>query len=86
MPSEPIRDAQNDHLITPENSVMIIIDHQPVQVSSIRSTSREEPVFNITGVAKAAVNSGVPIIQAADGHEARACPATSSSVLRSSPA
>jgi nicotinamidase-related amidase len=62
MTSETIRNPQTDHLITPENSAVIIIDYQPVQVSSIRSMPREELVFNITGVAKAAINYGVPII------------------------
>ncbi|KAA2234589.1 hydrolase [Salinarimonas soli] len=62
MASEPIRNPQTDHLITPENSALIIIDYQPVQVSSIRSMRPDELVFNITGVAKAAANYGVPII------------------------
>ena len=62
MASEAIRNPQTDHLITPDNSALIIIDYQPVQVSSIRSMPRDELVFNITGVAKAAVNYGVPII------------------------
>jgi nicotinamidase-related amidase len=62
MTSETIRNPQTDHLITPENSALVIIDYQPVQVSSIRSMPREELVFNITGVAKAAINYRVPII------------------------
>src|SRR3712207_751808 len=62
MASEPIRNPQTDHLITPANSALIIVDYQPVQVSSIRSMPQEELVFNITGVAKAAVNYGVPVI------------------------
>lgn len=62
MASEPIRNPSTDHLITPENSAVIIIDYQPVQVSSIRSMRQDELVFNITGVAKAAMNYGVPII------------------------
>ncbi|MDW9671047.1 isochorismatase family protein [Sinorhizobium meliloti] len=62
MTSEAIRNPLTDHLITPENSALLIIDYQPVQVSSIRSMDRDELVFNITGVAKAAVNYGVPVI------------------------
>ncbi|MBL6081553.1 hydrolase [Belnapia sp. T18] len=62
MASETIRNPQTDHLITPDNSALLIIDYQPVQVSSIRSMPCEELVFNITGVAKAAVNYGVPVI------------------------
>lgn len=62
MTSETIRNTHTDHLITPENSALIVIDYQPVQVSSIRSMPREELVFNITSLAKAAVNYGVPVI------------------------
>lgn len=62
MASEPTRNPHTDHLLTPENSALIIIDYQPIQVSSIRSMPREELVFNIIGVTKAALNYNVPII------------------------
>jgi nicotinamidase-related amidase len=62
MTSETIRNPQTDHLLSPENAALIIIDYQPIQVSSIRSMARDELVFNITGVAKAAVNFGLPIV------------------------
>lgn len=62
MTSETIRNPHTDQLLTPDNSVFIIIDYQPIQVSSIRSMSRDELVFNITSVAKAAVNFNLPII------------------------
>lgn len=62
MASEAIRNPHTDQLLTPENSALIVIDYQPVQVSSIRSMPRDELVFNITSVAKAAVNFNLPII------------------------
>jgi nicotinamidase-related amidase len=62
MASEAIRNPHTDQLLTPENSALIVIDYQPVQVSSIRSMPRDELVFNITSVAKAAVNYNLPII------------------------
>ncbi|BBP59719.1 hydrolase [Pseudomonas sp. St316] len=62
MASENIRNPKTDQLLSPENSALIIIDYQPIQVSSIRSMSRDELVFNITSVAKAAVNYNLPII------------------------
>lgn len=62
MASETLRNPHTDQLLTPENSVLIVIDYQPVQVSSIRSMPRDELVFNITSVAKAAVNYNLPII------------------------
>lgn len=62
MTSEAIRDPRTDHLLTPQNSAFIIIDYQPIQVSSIRSIDRRELVFNIVSTAKAAVNYDLPII------------------------
>src|SRR6516165_6166442 len=43
MTSEPVRDPFADHLLTPQNCALIIIDYQPVQVSSIRSMDQEGP-------------------------------------------
>lgn len=62
MTSEAIRDPVKDRLLTPQNSAFIIIDYQPIQVSSIRSMSQKELVFNIVHTAKAAVNYGLPIV------------------------
>jgi hypothetical protein len=33
MASEPVRDPAKDHLLTPKNSALIIIDYQPVQLA-----------------------------------------------------
>lgn len=62
MASEEIRNPLTDQLLTPENSAFIVIDYQPIQVSSIRSMPRDELVFNITSTARAAVNYGLPIV------------------------
>ena len=62
MASEKIRNPITDQLLSPANSALVVIDYQPIQVSSIRSMSREELVFNITSVAKAAVNYDLPIV------------------------
>jgi hypothetical protein len=37
-----IRDPAKDNLLTPQNSALVIIDYQPVQVSSIASRSKRE--------------------------------------------
>lgn len=62
MASEAIRDPGKDHLLTPQNSALIIIDYQPVQVNSIASMDRQLLVNNIVGVSKAAVAYGLPIV------------------------
>jgi nicotinamidase-related amidase len=62
MASEPIRNPIKDHLLTPKNAALIIIDYQPVQVNSIASMDRQLLVNNIVGVAKIGVAYGLPII------------------------
>lgn len=62
MTSEATRDPVKDPLLTPRNSAFIVIDYQPIQVSSIRSMSQKELVFNIVHTAKAAVNYDLPIV------------------------
>ncbi|OON62502.1 hydrolase [Massilia sp. KIM] len=62
MASEKIRNPATDHLLTPENSMFIVIDYQPVQVASIRSMPRDELVFNIVSATKAALNYKLPIV------------------------
>jgi nicotinamidase-related amidase len=62
MTSEAIRDPKADHLLTPQNSALIVIDYQPVQVNSIASMDRQLLVNNIVGTAKAGIVYGLPII------------------------
>jgi nicotinamidase-related amidase len=62
MASEKIRNPKTDHLITPENSALLIIDYQPLQVAGVHSMNTDELAFNIAAIAKAAKYYGVPII------------------------
>lgn len=62
MTSEAIRDPLKDQLLTPQNSALIIIDYQPVQVTSIASMDRRALVANIVAVARTAKLYGLPIV------------------------
>ena len=62
MTSQPIRDQVDDHLITPKNAALIIIDYQPTQVSSIASMDHLTLVANIVAVAKLAKLYALPIV------------------------
>ncbi len=62
MTSQPMRDPVQDHLLTPKNSALIIIDYQPIQVSSIASMDRRALVANIVVVAKTAQLFGLPVV------------------------
>lgn len=62
MTSEPIRDPAADQLLTPKNAALLIIDYQPVQVSSIASMDKRAMVENVVAAARAAKLFGVPIV------------------------
>lgn len=59
-----IRDPVADHLLTPHNAAVVIIDFQPVQVSSIQSRSKRELVANITALARIGKLYGLPTVLA----------------------
>ncbi len=56
------RDPISDHLLTPENAAIVIIDFQPVQVASIASRPKRELVANITALAQIAKLYDMPVI------------------------
>jgi nicotinamidase-related amidase len=60
-PSTP-RDPVSDHLLTPRNCALLIIDYQPTQVGSVASHDRRALVANITAVARTAKLFGVPVV------------------------
>src|SRR5450755_83212 len=62
MSSEPTRDPRADHLLTPENSALIIIDYQPSQLQLVKSIDHDLLMRNITSVSQLAKLFGVPIV------------------------
>jgi len=59
-----IRDPVSDHLLTPQNAAVVIIDFQPVQVSSIASRDKRQLVANITALARVAKLYELPVVLA----------------------
>jgi nicotinamidase-related amidase len=57
-----VRDPLADHLITPKNSAMAVIDYQPFQMAAVRSIDRELLLKNLVSTAKVAQLFGVPIV------------------------
>ncbi|MFJ6612790.1 hydrolase [Streptomyces sp. NPDC091289] len=51
-----------DALLTPEESVLVLIDHQPFQVANLNSHEPTMIVNNVVGLAKAAKAYSVPTI------------------------
>ena len=56
------RDPLADHLITPENAALIVIDYQPSQVAAVRSMDTNLLLKNIVSTAKIAKTFGLPIV------------------------
>ena len=59
---KPIRDPKTDHLLTPENSALLVIDYQPIQVHSIASMDRRDLVPVILTTVNVATGLNQPTI------------------------
>jgi nicotinamidase-related amidase len=62
MSSASIRDPLSDHLITPQNSGLVLIDYQPSQFAAVRSLDQDLLLKNIVSTVKLAKLFGVPIV------------------------
>jgi nicotinamidase-related amidase len=62
MTSEPIRDPVADHLLTAQNSALVVIDYQPSQIQTVTSMDRELLVDNIVSVARLAKTFDLPVV------------------------
>ena len=51
-----------DALLTPENSVLLLIDHQPFQLSNVNSHDPTIVIHNVTALAKTAKAFGIPTV------------------------
>ena len=57
-----VRDPLADHLLTPQNSALILIDYQPSQLSAVRSMDRDLLIKNAASIVKVAKVFGIPIV------------------------
>jgi nicotinamidase-related amidase len=62
MTTQIARDPKTDHLLTPENAALILIDYQPGLVDGVNSVSREILVNNVVALAKTGVLFRMPIV------------------------
>jgi nicotinamidase-related amidase len=62
MTSATIRDPLADHLITPQNAALLLIDYQPAQVASVRSMDHELLVKNAVSTVRTIKAFGVPVV------------------------
>jgi nicotinamidase-related amidase len=67
MTSLPIRDPLADHLITPQNAALIVIDYQQNQLRSVRSMDSNLLLENVVSTTKLANLFGLPIVHSTVG-------------------
>jgi hypothetical protein len=58
MTSAPVRDQLADHLITPQNAALLLIDYQPAQIAAVHSMYRALLVKNAVSTVRPSRHSG----------------------------
>jgi nicotinamidase-related amidase len=62
MASFPIRDPLGDHLLTPQNAALLLIDYQPPQFTAVKSIDPDLLLENIISTVRTAKAFGIPIV------------------------
>ncbi|MEM9133367.1 MAG: hydrolase [Actinomycetota bacterium] len=70
MATAAVRDPKTDHLLTPENSALVLIDYQPGLVDGTFSIERDVLLNNVVAMAKAAKIYALPVILSTVGVDA----------------
>jgi nicotinamidase-related amidase len=60
--STVVRDQLGDHLLTPKNAALLVIDYQPSQLAGVRSMDRDLLLKNVVSTARIAKLFGLPIV------------------------
>ncbi|WP_137824796.1 hydrolase [Brevibacterium sp. 2SA] len=59
---EPVRDPDIDHLLTPSNCAIALIDYQPGQFATVSSTTKDEILLGVVTLAKLARAYEIPTV------------------------
>ena len=62
MTSAPVRDPLADHLLTPQNATLLLIDYQPSQLAGVRSMDRDLLVKNAVSTVRTIKTFEVPVV------------------------
>jgi nicotinamidase-related amidase len=62
MTSAPVRDPVADHLLTPQNAALLLIDYQPSQLAGVGSMDRALLVKNVVSTVRTIKAFGVPVV------------------------
>ena len=67
MTSKPTRDQLHDHLLTPQNAALVLIDYQDAQINSI-PVDPDTYIPNVVALAKAGMLYELPIVLSTINH------------------
>lgn len=73
---QPVHDQATDHLLTPQNCVLTLIDFQKTQYATITSTTRERINLNVEAAARIAAAYDIPVVLSTVGVGMGVNPAT----------
>src|SRR6266566_1951421 len=62
MTSAPVRDPLADHLLTPQNAALLLIDYQPSQLAGVHSMDRDLLVKNAVSTVRTVKAFEVPVV------------------------
>jgi nicotinamidase-related amidase len=62
MTSAPVRDRLSDHLLTPQNAALVLIDYQPSQLAAVRSMDHDLLLKNVVSTVRTVKTFGVPVV------------------------
>jgi nicotinamidase-related amidase len=62
MTSAPVRDQLSDHLLTPQNAALVLIDYQPSQLAAVRSMDPDLLLKNAVSTVRTVKTFGIPVV------------------------
>jgi len=62
MTSAPVRDRLADHLITPDNAALLLIDYQPAQLAAVHSMDRALLLKNAVSTVRTIKTFDLPVV------------------------
>ena len=62
MTSAPVRDQLSDHLLTPQNAALVLIDYQPSQLAGVQSMDRDLLIKNAVSTVRTVKTFGIPVV------------------------
>lgn len=76
-----IRDPRSDHLLTPDNAVLALIDYQPEQYAGVRSIDHKTLFAHVVTLGEVAAAFELPVVLSTVGVQSRGMQGTNAELL-----